>query len=574
MALSEIEKLERRYAENPQGLTFAPLAEVHRKNGEVKRALDLLGPGLQHHPDYIPASIVLGRCHMDLGDVQAAETAFLHVLSLDGENVIALKALGDISERLLKFDDAERWLNTLLTLDRSNDDAREQLQRVEIARRQAEVASSAEPSSVADAEPPPAIASPAIASPAFEPPVAEPAVGWVSHAGPVDDPHAMNLDDLEPSSLDDLEPSTLRDLPIEPSAMQFEEPTGFQDTVEPIDGLVGREVDTPDELGDEFRVETSEDIVLNSAGGSEFQMPDASQELFASGARGKRGPFEEDTPVTPRPAAAAPASEVTPEPMPTESTASGSTAHDLASAEPMMSDAAAFDLGLADLPRADHSAAESGASEGLSASSAPEAPAAPEPSEREATTPPELAGSGAMAAPWDTEPITPGGDQVSPAEPATSMASELADSRPEPDFRYPRRNEDRPAASAPAVPRRSYAAGETGGHSVAQLFQGILSARPPIQAPAPAVRQPQPGGGAGAPTRPAADTLSLSSVFGEEGSDTPPAVPATGSGSGSVSFDDFFGSSPAAPSARTPRTPDPKSDDLDQFHAWLQNLKR
>ena len=38
MALSEIEKLERRYAENPQGLTFAPLAEVHRKNGDVARA--------------------------------------------------------------------------------------------------------------------------------------------------------------------------------------------------------------------------------------------------------------------------------------------------------------------------------------------------------------------------------------------------------------------------------------------------------------------------------------------------------------------------------------------------------
>ena len=35
MALSEIEKLERRYAENPHGLTFAPLAEIHRKNGDV-----------------------------------------------------------------------------------------------------------------------------------------------------------------------------------------------------------------------------------------------------------------------------------------------------------------------------------------------------------------------------------------------------------------------------------------------------------------------------------------------------------------------------------------------------------
>ena len=120
MALSEIEKLERRYAENPQGLTFAPLAEVHRKNGEVQRALDLLGPGLSLHPDYIPASIVLGRCHLDLGDLPAAEAAFGHVLSLDGENVIALKALADVAERQHHFDRAEGWLTTLLAVDRSN----------------------------------------------------------------------------------------------------------------------------------------------------------------------------------------------------------------------------------------------------------------------------------------------------------------------------------------------------------------------------------------------------------------------------------------------------------------------
>jgi len=76
MAISEIEKLERRFAENPQGLTFAPLAEIHRKNGDVAKALELLGPGLALHPDYIPASIVLGRCHLDLGDQHAAEAAF------------------------------------------------------------------------------------------------------------------------------------------------------------------------------------------------------------------------------------------------------------------------------------------------------------------------------------------------------------------------------------------------------------------------------------------------------------------------------------------------------------------
>src|SRR5215207_1325983 len=149
MALSEIEKLERRYAENPQGLTFAPLAEVHRKNGDVARALELLRPGLTLHPDYIPASIVLGRCHLDLGDLPSAEAAFAHVLALDGENVIALKALADITERLFRFDEAERWLRTLLAIDRSNDDARDQLGRVETARRQAEAASSAAPDAAA-----------------------------------------------------------------------------------------------------------------------------------------------------------------------------------------------------------------------------------------------------------------------------------------------------------------------------------------------------------------------------------------------------------------------------------------
>ncbi len=140
MALSEIEKLERRYAENPQGLTFAPLAEVHRKTGDVARALRVLAEGLGRHPDYIPASIVLGRCHLDLVELPAAETAFRHVLELDGENVIALKALADISERQHHFDQAERWLQTLLSVDRSNDEARAQLERIETARRDAAAA--------------------------------------------------------------------------------------------------------------------------------------------------------------------------------------------------------------------------------------------------------------------------------------------------------------------------------------------------------------------------------------------------------------------------------------------------
>ena len=89
---------------------------------------------------------------------------------------------------------------------------------------------------------------------------------------------------------------------------------------------------------------------------------------------------------------------------------------------------------------------------------------------------------------------------------------------------------------------------------------------------APPVRQAQPEAGSeGAPTRPAAEALSLSSVFGEE----TPAAPALPSAPGErVSFDDFYGSSGPTQTPRGPRAAEPKSDDLDEFHTWLQNLKR
>jgi predicted Zn-dependent protease len=90
MSTSEIAKLESRWRENPQGLTFAPLAEAYRKMKEPQRALEILGEGIGLHPDYIPASIVLGRCHLDLGDDASAEEAFARVLALVCEYVIAL----------------------------------------------------------------------------------------------------------------------------------------------------------------------------------------------------------------------------------------------------------------------------------------------------------------------------------------------------------------------------------------------------------------------------------------------------------------------------------------------------
>ncbi len=126
---SEIEKLERRWAENPKGRNFAPLADAYRKGGEVDKAIELCQNGLALHPDYVSAHIVYGRCLIDMKNDAGAQEAFQKVLALDPENIIALKILGDIAERNNRFDDAVNWLTRLLNADPMNGDAAEALGR-------------------------------------------------------------------------------------------------------------------------------------------------------------------------------------------------------------------------------------------------------------------------------------------------------------------------------------------------------------------------------------------------------------------------------------------------------------
>ena len=635
MALSEIEKLERRYAENPQGLTFAPLAEVHRKTGDVARALDLLRPGLEHHPDYIPASIVLGRCHLDLGDLPAAETAFTHVLSLDGENVIALKALADISERLHHFDQAERWLHTLLSVDRSNDDARAQLERIGSARRDS--ASAPPPptpeeggvSSTAVAEGEVLDLAPAAAAdavPAEPPPPAiqesAPIAGWVSAS----DHEAV------PLPLADLEPSYTGDEALEPlmTGLEPDEPRAMEEPVEPLAGLTGRETRGSGQDGGDFNVELGEDIVLRSSGAHEFQVPDAAAELSDRTPFSPPSPFgDERAPVfggldEPSASPAQPPRAAAPE-EPAPPTAAGDDSS--LSRWPSMSSRTAEPERPTEADTAESTATEATAAEPPS----PPSPYAPPIAESVlAGEPPVTAMESAAAEPAAYEAPPRSMDvpeaAVPHSAPATSDQSHrerppVVVSEPEPDMvvtetmaqvllnqghsvealEVYRELEVRNAGDhrlrqkiadleeeggyppaeggPPESARRQYSAGETGGRSVRDFFQGMLSARPPAAPPAPpvahSVASSAPAQSSGAPTRPAADALSLSSVFGEETTALPPAVPTAGAApaASGVSFDEFY-SPPGTSAAPKSRAPDPKNDDLDQFHAWLQNLKR
>jgi tetratricopeptide (TPR) repeat protein len=89
----EIRRLEDLRTRNPQGHTFARLADLYRKSGLPAKGLEIVVEGLAHHPHYLNAHLIHGRILLDLGRRSEAAGAFRRVLDIDDENLVALQAL-------------------------------------------------------------------------------------------------------------------------------------------------------------------------------------------------------------------------------------------------------------------------------------------------------------------------------------------------------------------------------------------------------------------------------------------------------------------------------------------------
>ena len=78
---------------DPDGRGFAPLADAYRRAGDTKQALELLGDGMDRHPDFTPGHVVAARLYVEQGLFTEAEIAARRALDLDPENVDALRSL-------------------------------------------------------------------------------------------------------------------------------------------------------------------------------------------------------------------------------------------------------------------------------------------------------------------------------------------------------------------------------------------------------------------------------------------------------------------------------------------------
>lgn len=539
---SEIEKLEKRWLENPRGRNFAPLADAYRKAGEIDRAVELCLSGLERHPDYVSAHIVYGRCLMDQKNDLGAEEVFKKVLTLDPENIIALKVLAEIADRGGRADEGVEWLSRLLAADPMNGEAEEALKQ---ARSKAAAAKAAAP--------PP------------EPVTAE-------------TKPAPELIDLEIAPVNDA-PASAAPPPAQPEdapLVEHEEiilqagPGPQSQDIETFDGALGFNT-APSDSPDGLVIEESEPLKpdgLNVEGLARTQYEGS-------------GMFRLDAPEGPPPPVDTPGSPATfdsglvadlPLIMPDEVVPPNrrSSVGMRAPAEPEPPRRPSRTSGATPVPAAVSLSDDEGAVDAAALQA---------------------------AEPVVTETM---GDlylQQGHREDAMRVYRALLAERPgdrrlaaklreleSPASRQP------PAESAAAFLRRVWR-GEPAPPIQAFELTGALEAAFAL-APRQSAATTPPADAPGVPTQPAADVISLDAVFGDQvgrGSvqDLPPsptpapeAESAPASGRGGFSFDDFFGAGPGAntparPSPRNsrPNRPQPEDEDLDQFQAWLKGLK-
>ena len=94
----QIERLEEIYQSelDPQGRAFVPLADAHRRLGDLGKALAVIQEGLGTHPNFASAHMVAGWVHRSLEEPDDAMRSFQRVLALDVENSLARTAIAEL----------------------------------------------------------------------------------------------------------------------------------------------------------------------------------------------------------------------------------------------------------------------------------------------------------------------------------------------------------------------------------------------------------------------------------------------------------------------------------------------
>ena len=118
---SRIDELRKKFDENPRRY-FAPLANEYRKIGDFDQAIFICQEFLPQQPGHMSGHIVYGQALFESGRHDEARSVFETALALDPENLIALRHLGDIARAHGDIETAGAWYRRVLESDPRNDE--------------------------------------------------------------------------------------------------------------------------------------------------------------------------------------------------------------------------------------------------------------------------------------------------------------------------------------------------------------------------------------------------------------------------------------------------------------------
>jgi tetratricopeptide (TPR) repeat protein len=129
---ARIDELRKKFEENPRRY-FAPLANEYRKAGDIEQAIAICREYLPQQPGHMSGHIVYGQALYEARQVEEARSVFETALSLDPENLIALRHLGDLALMVGDNQGARTWYGRVLEADPRNEEIQAQLAKIDQA---------------------------------------------------------------------------------------------------------------------------------------------------------------------------------------------------------------------------------------------------------------------------------------------------------------------------------------------------------------------------------------------------------------------------------------------------------
>lgn len=106
-----------RFDAAPDSRSFAPLADALRQAGLHEEALGVLEAGIERHPRFVGAQVILGHTLLDAGRPEHARRVLRSVLDGDGDNVVALRLLTEDARSRQAWLEAVPLLQKVVALD-------------------------------------------------------------------------------------------------------------------------------------------------------------------------------------------------------------------------------------------------------------------------------------------------------------------------------------------------------------------------------------------------------------------------------------------------------------------------